>query len=165
MVSWVEKQSNTGHHKLSPKGSMQVATFLGLLWSANGVLASQNQSSKPGGVFQLKPGTYVERTSSCADPANAAIIFYDGKSLASSSTHACEARIIGRRGKSISVSQSCIDAGVGAAPRVVEHFEISINNAIEFSINKHAGAEVYRFCPPSQLPKSLRRSLVTGTGG
>lgn len=136
---------------------MQVTTLFVLLASANFALASQDQSSKPGGVFQLKPGTYVERSSSCADPANAAIIFYDGKGLASSSTHACEARIIGRGGKSVSVSQSCIDAGVGVAPRVVERFEISINNALEFSISKHAGAEVYRFCPPRQLPKSLRR--------
>lgn len=119
-------------------------------------LASQDQSAKPGGVFQLKPGTYVEARSTCTDPANAAIMVYDGKGIATSSTHACEARIVKRNGKSLSVTQSCIDAGAAEAPRVVERFNIAVENALEFTISKNTRASTYRYCPPRQLPQSLR---------
>ena len=115
--------------------------------------ASEDRSPKPGGIFKLKPGIYVDQRSTCGDPANAAIRSYDGKGIATSSTHGCRARITDRNGKSLGISQSCTNLGSGPAGQIIERFRITIENALEFTISINTKASTYRYCPPEQLPE------------
>ena len=108
------------------------------------------------GVLPLKLGIYVEERSSCGDPANAAILKYDGKGISSSNTHGCSARISKRNGKSLTISQTCIDAGAGEGPRISEEFKLTAQSGTEFTIAKNTKANTYRFCTPSSLPVGIR---------
>ena len=117
--------------------------------------ASEDRSPKPGGIFKLKPGIYVDQRSTCGDPANAAIRSYDGKGIATSSTHGCRARITDRNGKSLGISQSCTNLGSGPAGQIIERFRITIENTLEFTISRNTRASTYRYCPPEQLPEGF----------
>jgi hypothetical protein len=119
--------------------------------------ASVDTSRKPGGVYLLKPGIFVAKGSSCREPANAAIRQYDGKGISTAHTRSCVARILSRRVGTFDVSQSCIDAGAGRAPRVVERQTVSVQNALTFSTGRGRGATTYRYCPIDQLPVELRK--------
>ncbi|MBC3941873.1 hypothetical protein [Sphingomonas albertensis] len=119
--------------------------------------ASVDTSRKPGGVYLLKPGIFVAKGSSCREPANAAIRQYDGRGISTAHTRSCVARILSRRGSTFDVSQSCIDAGAGRAPRVVERQTVSVQDALTFSTGRARGATTYRYCPIDQLPVELRK--------
>jgi hypothetical protein len=119
--------------------------------------ASVDTSRKPGGVYLLKPGIFVAKGSSCREPANAAIRQYDGRGISTAHTRSCVARILSRRGSTFDVSQSCIDAGAGRAPRVVERQTVSVQDALTFSTGRGRGATTYRYCPIDQLPVGLRK--------
>jgi hypothetical protein len=108
------------------------------------------------GVLPLRLGIYVEERSSCGDPANAAILKYDGKGIGSSNTHGCKAKISKRNGSSLTISQTCIDAGAGAGPRISEEFKLTAQSGTEFTIAKNTKANTYRFCTPSSLPAGIR---------
>lgn len=140
--------------------SVRTTTVLGILaiGSALGTaaLASVDRSPAPGGVYRLKPGTYVAKGSTCADPANAAILRYDGRGLAGAHSRACRARVLSRHGNRFVVEQSCIDAGAGPAPRSVERQSVSVMDALTFSQRVGGRATTYRYCPSYQLPAGLR---------
>lgn len=118
--------------------------------------ASVDTSRKPGGVYLLKPGIFVAKGSSCREPANAAIRQYDGKGISTAHSRSCVARILSRRGSTYEVSQSCIGAGAGPAPREVERQTIAIQDALTFSVGRGRAATTYRYCPIDQLPADLR---------
>lgn len=104
----------------------------------------------------LKPGIYVAKGSTCQDPPNAAIRDYDRRSFATSSTRTCRARVVTRRGTTYRIEQSCIDAGRGPAPRVIDRFAVSVEDAITFRLRRGGGVTEYRYCPIYQLPKGLQ---------
>ncbi|OBV39635.1 hypothetical protein [Janthinobacterium psychrotolerans] len=123
-------------------------------------LASADTSPKPGGVYRLKPGIYVANGSDCAAPANAAIRQYDGKGLSTAHTRACKATVRSQqRGGSYTVDQSCIDAGAGPAPRVVQRQQIVVRDALHFTQVIKGDRTSYQYCPVYQLPVDLQKAV------
>ena len=118
--------------------------------------ASVDRTPRPGGVVPLKPGIYVAKGSTCTDPPNAAVRDYDRRGFSTPSTRACRARVVARRGSTYRIEQSCIDAGAGPAPRVVDRFAVTLENAITFRLRRAGGVVEYRYCPIYQLPAGLR---------
>ena len=121
--------------------------------------ASVDRSARPGGVYRLKPGIYVQKGVKCASPPNAAIRRYDGRGISTAHTRACQARILSRRGSRYDVSQSCIDAGAGPAPRFTERQTITVPDALTFTLRTRGDGTTYRYCPASMLPAGLRSAL------
>ena len=117
--------------------------------------ASVNASAKPGGVYRLKPGIYVRKGVGCSSPPNAAIRQYDGRGISDAHTHACRARVLSRKGYRYSVSQSCIDAGAGPAPRIVERQTVTVPDALTFTVQTRGAGTTYLYCPTSMLPADL----------
>jgi len=128
--------------------------------SACPVDASVDRSRAPSGVYALKPGIYVQKGIDCGSPPNAAIRHYDGKGLSTAHTRACVARILSHKGKTFSVSQSCIDAGAGPAPRFSEGQTVEVYDALTFKLRVRGPGTVYRYCPPYLLPRGLRSAAA-----
>jgi hypothetical protein len=124
-------------------------------WSTIAV-ASVDRSSKPGGIYRLKPGIYVQKGVGCGTAPNAAVRSYDGRGISDAHTHSCRARILSRRGAQYDVSQSCVDAGVGPAPRVTERQKLTVLDALTFTLQTRGAGTTYRYCPIYQLPTGLR---------
>lgn len=127
-----------------------------VVFSACPVDASVDKSRPPSGVYTLKPGIYVQKGVDCGSPPNAAIRQYDGEGISTAHTRACVARVLSRKGRTYSVSQSCIDAGTGPAPRFSEKLTIEIPDALTFKLRTRGPATTYRYCPGYLLPKGLR---------
>jgi hypothetical protein len=127
-----------------------------ILTGAGAAVASVDTSPKPGGVYRLKPGIYVRKDTACASAPNAAIRQYDGRGISTPHTRACRARILSRRGDRYEVTQSCIDAGAGPAPRFVERQTVAIRDALTFTIKTRGPSVEYRYCPAYMLPAGMR---------
>lgn len=132
-----------------------------LLCAACGVttaaLASVDTSPKPGGVYKLKPGTYVADTASCEAPASVAIREYDGRGIATSDNRACKVRVLARKGSRYTVDQSCIDAGAKAVRRRTERQHVLVSDALTFTQTIRGHSVRYRYCPAYQLPSGLQK--------
>jgi len=135
---------------------MNIAAAISMLTGATGAIASVDTSAKPGGVYRLKPGIYVQKGTPCASAPNAAIREYDGRGISTPHSRECRARVLARRGSRYEISQSCIDAGAGPAPRSVERQTISIRDALTFGIKTRGPVTQYRYCPPHMLPAGVR---------
>lgn len=109
-----------------------------------------------GGVLPLKHGIFVSADVSCAEPPNAALRRYDGEGLSGAHTHACQIKVLARRGASYDIEQSCIDAGQGPAPRSTETATIDIQDNLTFTLKRGGAGETFRYCAASMLPPSLR---------
>jgi len=124
--------------------------------------ASVDTSPKPGGVYKLKPGIFVDKDSPCESAANASIRQYDGKGISTAHTHACKATVRsrkqGRSATTFTVDQSCVDAGAGKAPRFVERQQVIVDDALTFTQIVGKSRTTYRYCPVYQLPKDLRKA-------
>ena len=119
-------------------------------------MASVDPSPKPGGVYRLKPGIYVQKEVACNAAPNAAIRQYDGRGISTAHSRSCRARILARKGNRYTVSQSCIDSGAGPAPRVSERQTVSVPDALTFTIQTRGPGTTYRYCPASMLPAGLK---------
>ena len=120
--------------------------------------ASVDTSPRPGGVYLLKPGIYVQTGVDCGSAPNAAIRRYDGRGISDAHSRACHARVLSKRGSRYEVSQSCIDAGAGPAPRVVQRQSVTVPDALTFSVRTRGKSESYRYCPSNMLPAELREA-------
>jgi len=109
-----------------------------------------------GGVLPLKHGIFVSADIPCSDPPNAALRRYDGEGLSGAHTHACNIKIVGQRGKSYDIEQSCIDAGQGPGPRSTETATIDIQDNLTFALKRGGAGETFRYCAASELPPGLR---------
>lgn len=138
------------------KGIRSLTLILAASFVAGGAVASVDPSPKPGGVYRLKPGIFVAKGSTCADPANAAVLAYDGKGLSGAHSRSCRARVLSKRGGTFVVAQSCIAAGAEPAPRVVQRQTVSVQDALDFTLRTTGPATAYRYCPSYQLPAGLR---------
>jgi len=145
------------HRRLSLPNRIRILG--GLLLAAIAVsapaVASVNRSPKPGGVYQLKPGVYVQNGVSCASAPNAAIRQYDGRGIGDAHSRACSARVLVRKGNRYTVEQSCIDAGAGPAPRVSQRQTVTVSDALTFTVRTRGPGTTYRYCPASMLPADL----------
>lgn len=135
--------------------------FILLLCAGCGVttaaFASVDTSPKPGGVYRLKPGTYVADTASCEAPVDAAILQYDGRGIATPKHRACKARVLSRKGNRYIVDQSCIDADAESGNRRIERQQVLVQDALTFTQTIRGRSSSYHYCPGSQLPPSLRK--------
>jgi len=131
---------------------------LTVLASATAATASVDRSPNPGGVYRLKPGTYVQKDVPCGSAPNAAIRQYDGRGISGAHTRACRARILSRRGSRYDVRQSCIDAGAGPAPRSTERQTVSVADALTFTLKTRGSGTTYRYCPTHMLPAGMREA-------
>lgn len=118
--------------------------------------ASVDRSPAAGGVYRLKPGIYVQKDVPCSSAPNAAILRYDGRGISDAHTHACKARILSHKGSRYTVSQSCIDAGAGPAPRVEERQTVTVQDALTFNLRTHGSGTTFRYCPSYMLPAGVR---------
>jgi len=137
----------------------KIATITLSLGLASGALASADTSPKPGGVYQLKPGIYVAKGSDCGSPPNAAIRQYDGKGLSTAHTRACKVIVKSRKRSTYTVDQSCIDAGAGPAPRVVQRQQVMVQDALTFTQVIRGDRTTYQYCPVYQLPADLQKAV------
>ncbi len=108
------------------------------------------------GVLPLKHGIFVSADTPCSDPPNAALRRYDGEGLSGAHTHACQVKVLARRGASYEIEQSCIGAGQGPAPRSTETATIDIQDNLTFVLKRGGAAETFRYCAASMLPAALR---------
>lgn len=132
------------------------AAALIALAASSAAVASVDTLQKPGGVYRLKPGIYVQKGVNCGSAPNAAIRQYDGRGISGAHTRACRARILSRRANLYEVSQSCIDAGAGPAPRVAERQTVTIMDALTFTMRTRGPGTTYRYCPSHMLPAGIR---------
>lgn len=132
------------------------ASALLVLVSAGEVAASVDRSPPPGGVYRLKPGVFVKEGVACSSAPNVAIRRYDGHGISTAHTRACRAHVISRRGDRLSVSQSCISAGAGRAPRTTERQVVRVIDALTFIQVTGGPGATYRYCPASMLPYGIR---------
>lgn len=124
--------------------------------AATAAAASADTSPQPGGVYRLKPGIYVRKDVACNTAPNAVVRYYDGRGINSAHSRACRARILSRKGNRYEVSQSCIDAGAGPAPRVTERQTVTVPDALTFTLKTHGKGSTYGYCPAYMLPAGLR---------
>ena len=122
-------------------------------------IASVDRSPGPGGVYRLKPGSYVQKGVSCASAANAAIRQYDGRGISDAHSRSCRARVLTRKGDRYPVTQSCIEAGAGPAPRVSQRQTVTVPDALTFTIQTRGPGTTYGYCPASMLPAGLKRAV------
>jgi hypothetical protein len=127
---------------------------LALLATATIAAASVDTSPKPGGVYRLKPGTYVQKDVDCGAAPNAAIRRYDGRGISGAHSRACRARVLSRRGNRFEVRQSCI--GAGPAPRSSERQTVTISDALTFTLKTRGSGTTYRYCLAYMLPAGMR---------
>lgn len=109
----------------------------------------------------LHRGTFVAADATCADPPLAALLFYNGRGFDGAHSHACRARIVDRDGTHVTLINSCIDAGVGEAPRTSLPLTLTLIDADHFAVHSDTGDQAYRRCTTDQLPASLRRRPVS----
>jgi hypothetical protein len=128
---------------------------LAVLAFATAAHASVDTFSKPGGVYRLKPGIYVQKGVGCESAPNAVIRQYDGRGISSAHTRACRVQVMSRRGNRFEVRQSCVDAGAGPAPRFTERQTVTVSDALTFSLKSRGNSTTYRYCPVSMLPAGL----------
>ena len=132
------------------------ALALAMLALSGPAVASVDRSPPPGGVYRLKPGIYVRKDTDCGAAPNAAILRYDGQGLSGAHSRSCRARVLSRKGTHYEVSQSCIDAGAGPAPRTSERQNVTVADALTFTLQKRGPGATYRYCPAYLLPADLR---------
>lgn len=97
----------------------------------------------PASPLPLAKGNYVQSNASCKDPAFAVMRSYDGIGLGDPHSHACRARVLARHGRHYAVANSCINAGVGPAPRSTERLDLTVLSHRSFAV----GDTPYRLCP------------------
>jgi hypothetical protein len=64
--------------------------------------------------------------------------------------------VLARSGNRFTVSQSCIDAGSGPAPRSSERQMVTIHDALNFTVARGSAVSRFRYCPVRDLPTDLR---------
>jgi len=109
-----------------------------------------------GSVLPIRIGVYVDESQTCADPANAGILSFDGEGLNGAHTHACHMKIESQQGKRFAYAQQCIDAGVGDGPSTTESGLLSIESERRFVMHRRSGNSAFNYCEPSALPPAMR---------
>lgn len=129
-----------------------------MLGAGTTVSASVDTSSKPGGVYKLKPGVYVACDNSCEAPAHAAIRYYDGRGISTFPSRACRVSVRAHKGNRFTVDQICLDSGAGPGRKQVEQQQVLVRDALTFTQTVNAVSMTYRYCPAYQPPRNLRQA-------
>lgn len=108
-----------------------------------------------GSVLPIKIGIYVDRSQTCADPANAGILSFDGDGLNGAHTHDCHLKIKSQQGKLFAYAQQCVDAGVGDGPISLESGLLSVDSEKRFTPHRKNDDAIFEYCEPSTLPAGI----------
>lgn len=109
--------------------------------------ASVDTTPRPGGVYKLKPGVYVDENARCEGAPNGAIRKYDGRSIATTHSLSCQVNVRSRKGNRYVVDQSCRDTRVNPGRRTVERQRITVSDALTFTQTVGGQSTTYRYCP------------------
>lgn len=112
-------------------------------------------SSDLGGVLPLKHGFFVSGGSTCEDPPNAALLRYDGVGLNGAHSRDCQIKVLSAKDRTYRIEQTCTEAGEGPAPRTAAQSTVSIENNLEFRIERGSEVETFQYCPASRLPLGI----------
>jgi hypothetical protein len=126
---------------------VKLVHFLGALALTPLLVSAMPASAKVGGVYPLTHGIYVRTDTKCQGAPNAALRTYDGAGIGDPHSHACRVHVLSRQGRRYSVTQSCIDAGVGLGPRVSERQTVTVLNPTSFTVATEGQGFGYRYCP------------------
>jgi hypothetical protein len=108
-----------------------------------------------GSVLPIRVGIFVNESQTCADPANAGILSYDGEGLSGAQTHDCRMLVESHQGKLFAYSQRCVGTGVGDGPIITENGFMTIESERQFLLQGKLGKTAYSYCDPSQLPPGI----------
>lgn len=106
-------------------------------------------------VLPLKIGIYVDASQTCADPANAGVLSFNGVGLSGAHSHDCHMMVQTHKGSAYSYVQTCIEAGVGDAPVVSQTAIINIHDDSHFALEKGTDSTAFNYCAPSTLPAGI----------
>jgi hypothetical protein len=100
-------------------------------------------------LLPLRQGRYS--LSSCDDAANAALLFYDGKSLNGAHSQACTMSVEKKTKTSFVITQKCpaeqVASSVPARPiEITETITVKTNESFQLSTAKSDGPKNYQFC-------------------
>jgi hypothetical protein len=108
-----------------------------------------------GSVLPITVGIYIDESQTCADPANAGLLSYDGEGLGGAHTHDCRMIIESHQGKLFGYLQQCVDAGIGDGPVITEKGLMTIESDKRFLLHRNAGKTAFTYCDPSALPPEI----------
>jgi hypothetical protein len=112
-----------------------------------GVLVSN--SVPAGDLLPLHHGRYS--SSSCDQAANAALLFFDGKSLNGAHSQACTMSLVKKTGATFVVTQTCPAEQVGSSvparlTTLTETIHVKTSDSFELSTSRDDEIRNYRFC-------------------
>lgn len=108
-----------------------------------------------GSVLPIRVGIYVDESQTCADPANAGILSYDGEGLSGAHTHDCHMIIDSHQGKLFAYTQRCVDSGIGDGPISTEKGFMTITSDKLFLLQRGSGKTAFSYCQPSAPPSGI----------
>lgn len=123
--------------------------------------ASVDTTPAPGGVYKLKPGTYVAEDTQCEAASKGSIRQYDGRGISTATTRACTVRVRGQVRNRYTVEQSCVATGAahGHGRRQVQRQQVTVRSNLEFTQTIGRDSTAYRYCPTNMLPRDVRGAM------
>lgn len=116
---------------------------------------SPEREAAIGLVLPLRVGIYVDDSQTCADPANAGILSFDGEGISGAHTHDCRMIIESQQGKLFAYSQRCVDTGIGDGPVTTEKGLMTIESDKRFLLQRRSGSSSFKYCEPADLPVGI----------
>jgi hypothetical protein len=135
--------------------TLLVTTCIALASALPGCQAQSPAHGEIGSVLPLRVGIYVDESQTCADPANAGILSYNGEGLSGAHDHDCHLIVDSHQGKRFAYSQQCVGTGMGEGPVTHEKGFMIIESDKRFVLQRQAGKTVFNYCDPAALPAGI----------
>jgi hypothetical protein len=135
--------------------ALLVTAWIALTTALTGCGSPPRDQAEIGSVLPIRVGIYIDESQTCADPANAGLLSYDGEGLNGAHTHDCRMVVESHQGKLLAYSQQCVDAGIGDGPITSEKGLMTIESDKRFLLHRNAGKTVFTYCDPSALPPGI----------
>lgn len=135
--------------------ALLVTAWIALTTAFTGCGSRPRGQAEIGSVLPIRVGIYIDESQTCADPANAGLLSYDGEGLNRAHTHDCRMIIESHQGKLFAYSQQCVDAGIGDGPIITEKGLMTIESDKRFLLHRNAGKTAFTYCDPSALPPGI----------
>jgi hypothetical protein len=135
--------------------TLLVCAWIALILTVNGCGSPPRGQAEIGTVLPIRVGIYIDESQTCADPANAGLLSYDGEGLNGAHTHDCRMVVESLQGKLLVYSQQCVDAGIGDGPIISEKGLMTIESDNRFLLHRNAGTTAFTYCDPSALPPGI----------
>lgn len=129
--------------------------WIALTMAFTGCGSPPQSQAEIGSVLPIRVGIYIDESQTCADPANAGLLSYDGEGLSGAHTHDCHMIVESHQSKLFAYSQQCVDTGVGYGPVITEKGLMTIESDKRFLLHRNAGQTAFTYCAPSALPPEI----------